>query len=106
MGTHTRPLLSTSTKGKMKTQKQIDAEIETLKSQKPRVPNFTAFGDDNWAAIDVQIEVLEKEMDQDAIDAKWPMDGEYHFYTAGCEAMDWRDEDEDAPSKNWKSLVK
>lgn len=49
------------------TPKAIAAEIAKLKALKPKVKRYTFFGDDNHAAINAQIEVLEKGMDDDAI---------------------------------------
>ena len=51
----------------MKTQDEINTEIELLKAIKPKVRRFTAFGDDNWKSIDAQIITLERKFDEDAI---------------------------------------
>jgi len=45
----------------MKTRYEIRDEINALREIKPTVRRFTAFGDDNWAAIDVQIDALDGE---------------------------------------------
>jgi hypothetical protein len=42
----------------MKTTDQIQSEIQKLRDIRPRVRKTTAFGHDNHAAIDVQIEAL------------------------------------------------
>jgi hypothetical protein len=49
------------------TQQQVDEEIIKLKQLKPKVRQMTAFGDDNHAAIDIQIEVLNGSLDEDDI---------------------------------------
>lgn len=94
---------------KHKTRKQIDAEIAALKEIKPKVRHFTAFGDDNHAAIDAQIEVLENDLDEDDIDN---MDGA-EFETenevsAARDAALWRDGNFEggSPSEEWGTLVK
>jgi hypothetical protein len=52
----------------MRTDKEIKAEIEKLKAIKPKVRRYTVFGDNHWAAIDAQIEVLANRIDQDGAD--------------------------------------
>lgn len=39
----------------------IQAEIDGLREIKPLVRQYSMFGDDNWAAIEAQIAVLEDE---------------------------------------------
>ena len=87
----------------MKTQKQIDAEIKKLAAVKSKVPERTAFGDYNHAAIDAQIQVLKDSMDDGEIWGAWPEDeSDMHVRTAAQDAQQWRDDDEgDAPSISW-----
>ncbi len=49
------------------TAEQIQVEIAALKEIQPRVPHHSAFGEDNWAAIQAQTVVLEERLDEDAI---------------------------------------
>lgn len=51
----------------MKTQEQITKEIGALKTVRPNVRPRSAFGDDNLAQLDAQIEVLENNWDDDDI---------------------------------------
>ena len=44
----------------MRVKKQIDKEIAALKKMKPNVRRSSAFGDNHHAAIDAQIDVLER----------------------------------------------
>ena len=89
------------------TQKEIQAEIETLRKMKPTVRDITYFGDSNHDAIDAQIEVLSGEVDEDEIDDKVE-DGEWaeHVYASARNAVDWMNGDsDDVPSEEWKELV-
>lgn len=47
------------------TPEQIELEIARLKAVHPQVPTHSFFGDDNRAAIDAQIRVLEEGMSLD-----------------------------------------
>jgi len=86
------------------TEKQITKEIEVLKKLKPRVRRRTAFGDDNHAAIDTQLAVLEGRMDTDAIyDCE---DYNEHQRDAALEARRWLDgEEESSLVAGWKELA-
>ena len=87
-----------------KTDEEIDAEIATLREMKPRVRHFTAFGDDNWAAVELQIFVLEERMDEDQAGDEYEDADEYSHAT---EAIQWMNgETENAPSVGWKELVR
>ena len=90
--------------GGPKTDKQIDVEVATLRELKPKVRRFSGFGDDNHAAIDLQILVLEERMDNDEINDRYEdTDENSHAY----ECVQWMDgEAEEAPSAGWKGLVK
>lgn len=86
------------------TSKAIAAEIAKLKALKPKVRRYSFFGDDNHAMIDAQIEVLEKDMDDDAIYRHFS--GEPRSEAEN--ARNWLDGDaaDGAPSKGWKELVR
>ena len=52
----------------MRTQDEINKMIQNLEAEKSRLPEFSAFGNNNWEQIDEAITVLlEKETDEDAI---------------------------------------
>ena len=86
-------------------QEQIRAEIKKLKEMKPKVRHYTGFGDDNHAAIEVQIRVLEEILDVDDIYDRWDMDD--HLCESAIEAREWLDEGGEPPSgpDGWGSLV-
>jgi len=98
----------------MKTASEIRDEVKALTEIKPKVRRYTVFGDDNWAAIDRQIEALVDEWtDNDVRDLR--DDLTEHEFQSAREAIDWAngDYDEyeedgeivDRPSLSWKSLV-
>ncbi len=70
------------------TPEDVSAEIEKLRSMKNSVRHFTAFNDDNHAAIETQIEVLEKDLTTDAIHSRWDVD---YLREAARDARDWKD---------------
>ena len=83
---------------------QVQAEVAALKAMKPKIRRRTAFGDDNHAAVEVQIRVLEGGLDDDDIYGRWDMD-EYLLDSA-IAAYNWREYgDEEPPSKDWEGLV-
>lgn len=86
------------------TAKQIQAEIEALTEIKPKVRRLTFFGDDNHKAIDAQIKVLEKDLDEDAIYDRWD-DGRLLDYAQSARAWLDGESEEDSLVEGWKSLV-
>ena len=98
----------------MKTASEIRDEVKALTEIKPKVRRYTVFGDDNWAAIDRQIEALVDEWtDNDVRDLQ--DDLTEHEFQSAREAIAWvydvyeeyeKDgEIVDRPSLSWKSLV-
>lgn len=86
-----------------RTEEEVQAEIKTLEELKPKVPQRSSFGDNNWAIIDAQIETLRERYDQGRIDQVW---GEVDIHLEAVEALHWRlGNSDDAPSKAWSSLV-
>ena len=89
----------------------IQAELAKLREMQPRVRRCNAFGDDNREAVSVQIEVLDKRLDLDSIDAAWgdSTADEYsdHLHQAAIDAHDWYSglSDEPPPSEGWLGLV-
>jgi hypothetical protein len=92
-----------------KTSEEVKAEVAKLREMKPNIRHRTSFGDDNWAAIDAQIKVLEEGMDEDEIWDEWPEDEEdMHERDSAREALAWNngDKDSEAPSDTWRSLTR
>lgn len=91
--------------GKRKTVTEAQAEAKKLCEMRDSVRRFTAFGDDNHAAIDAQIDVLERNMDDDEIYDRYANND--HERKAALQARAWWDGDEDeSPSKSWEPLVR
>lgn len=87
---------------------EIQAEIKKLEELKPKVRRYTMFGDDNHAAIDIQIRVLKGEVDQDELDEMQSMsDISDHEYDNGTEALNWLEGESeyDKLSDGWAELV-
>jgi hypothetical protein len=97
---------------------EITAEIQALRDIKPRVRRSGAFGNNNHHAIEAQIEVLTRNLDnddiwdkssseddeddEDAIEAEWSD----HERDSALEAMHWRDgSTDDVPSVSWEELA-
>jgi hypothetical protein len=96
------------------TAEEIKVEIEKLREMKPKLPRTTKFGDDNHAAIDAEIEVLENDLDEDEIYSKGPEDEDHddsewsqHQMEAALYTRQWMEgEAEDgSPSEGWAPLV-
>ena len=88
------------------TSEEITTEIAKLREMKPNVRHYSMFGDNNWMAVEAQIEVLEDEMTSDDIYGRWPEEyEEIYFRDVALEALAWMNDDEDAevPSDSWKS---
>lgn len=66
--------------------KAIAAEIAGLQELKPEVPEFTAFGDSNWDAIDAQVAVLKGDLTEDDIEDAWE---DEHTYENALTARQW-----------------
>lgn len=88
---------------KVKTAKEIAEEVKALRELKPKVRKFTAFGDNNHDAIDVQLLVLEQDMDEDEIYGHgWSTDQESN----AMEALAWKNgEAEESLVDSWKPLA-
>ncbi len=69
-----------------RTQQEIDHVIFMLDKSKSKLPNFSAFGDDNWDAIDEQIEALKRQDDEDDIYEKGLS---HHSESAAICAVQW-----------------
>lgn len=90
----------------IKAKQQIDAEIAALAALKQKVPPWSAFGDDNLAAIEVQRAVLLRRMEADEIHAAFGGDDEFSKYIldAAIIARDWLFGEGITPSEDWPVL--
>jgi len=97
------------------TPEQIALEIARLKEVHPRVPTHSFFGDDNRAAIDAQIRVLEERMSIDQVhDAFGELteEGDFSQNTLDCAltAHDWLtgalSPDEASPAFGWEGIAR
>jgi hypothetical protein len=91
---------------RMKTQEEIQKEIEALKAVRPNIVPISLFGDDNLAALDAQIQVLEEGMDIDDIwDEWWDDEEDTYVREAAEEAVNWmewwRDPDDGDLAESW-----
>ena len=71
-----------------KTSAEISQQIAHLKAAKAYAPKDTKFGDDNHAAIDLQIQYLEGDIDTTAEEFE---DFSEHERSAITEAEEWKD---------------
>lgn len=71
-----------------KTQHEIDSEIKRLRKLRKSIPQFSAFNDDNHAAIDAQITVLQRtDIDEDDIYSEFDTHMEQSH---ALEVLDWK----------------
>ena len=96
----------------MKTNEQIDAEIEALRKMKPNVRRRSGFGDDHHHAIEAQMSVLREKMSIDEIyEAYGDEDAdefEQNVLDEAIAAHDWMMgglAEDNAPSVGWVDLV-
>lgn len=74
----------------MKIQKEIDVEIEALKTVRSKVRPRSMFGDDNLGAVDAQIKVLEENLDNDDVYSKFDVaSSSEYILDAALEASRW-----------------
>jgi hypothetical protein len=92
-------------------EEMINQEINRLIEIAPKVRQFSLFGDDNRAAIEAEIVVLQKRMNEDQIYRKWEDENNYehnrYLIDTALGAAWWLDGDPDyeAPSKGWEGLI-
>lgn len=90
----------------MKTDQEIDAEIERLEEMKPRVRRTSAFGDNHHDAIDAQVEVLTAKMDENTVYVQYSdEDTEGNVFEAALDATAWLHKNGTLPSTGWEDLV-
>lgn len=81
----------------MKTDKQIQNEIKALKEIRPKVRPYSMFGDDNLAALDAQIKVLENDWDNNDIYNEYDhIDSSEYILDAAIAAREWINDEEDS----------
>lgn len=85
--------------GKLRTYEEIQRQIAGLLRMRKRLPEFTAFGDNNWKTIDTQIAVLKGESEpddfyQDESDEDYE-DGDNQLYHDADRADQWLNGDEE-----------
>ena len=88
----------------MKTSEEIKKEIGALKAVRPKVKPYSIFGDDNLAAFDAQIDVLENNMDDGNICDKYDRTRYSEYILEGAlEADNWRDgnSESDSLAEDW-----
>jgi len=73
----------------MRSQGEIDKQIVSLEALKEKVIPATAFGDDNIAAIDAQIQALREDFDEDDCYQEWPDDEDLRLRDNALEAVAW-----------------
>lgn len=92
------------------TDKQVKAEIENLKELKPKIQQYSMFGDDNHKHLDAQVQVLQKRMTEEQVYEKFEdsdnPDSTSDIVSNARDAAMWLIGEEEAPSKGWQSLVK
>jgi hypothetical protein len=84
------------------TKDRIAKQVNALKEIKPKVRHFSIFGDDNQAAVEAQIKVLEGKLDPD--------DAEGVAQSAADEAAEWLKTGETADGQSdlcegWVGLI-
>jgi len=95
---------------------EISKQIAELKAMKPDIPPATAFGNDNHAAIDAQIQVLENPaMTESEIYDRWPDEDEdgrdqIDLRDNALSAYKWLNAIDDgagneSPAQSWRALV-
>lgn len=83
---------------------EIQAEVAKLKEMRPNVRHYTAFGDNNHAAIWAQINVMEEDLDEDDVYSFY--DDNEHVLGAALAAWEWLcGTENDAPSIGWAPLI-
>lgn len=92
---------------------QIEQEIAALRSLKPSIRQFSEMADDNHAALDAQVRVLEQRMTFKEILETWPPaqdedddPGADHQNCYAILALGWREgELDEPPSSDWMTLL-
>jgi len=78
----------------MKTQKEVEQQIEALRGIQEKVRPYSAFGDSHLDAIDAQIKVLEEDMENDEIEYEFESEAQ-NVLMAALDARQWIDGESD-----------
>lgn len=90
----------------MRSTREIGAEIEALKKMKPNIHRYSGFGDDHYAGIDAQIRVLSGQVSPENFDREFDPRPDNERDDARA-ALEWMEgESDEAPSEDWKNLLK
>lgn len=88
------------------TKAEIKKTLNRLKKMQPKIRHYTAFGDDNRAAIGAQIDVLEQNLGPDEIADKYDTHEVTSIYESALQAREWLDGEEDENlADDWQGLV-
>lgn len=94
-----------------RTDEEIAAEVAALKEirDKPTFRSRSYFGDDNEAAINAQIETLERGYSEDDVYENYEdpeNDDDRHVIDNAMSAFDWMngEEEDGSPSEGWEGL--
>ena len=68
----------------MRTQDEINRQIEGLKADRKSLPEFSLFGDNNWEVIDESIYMLESRTTLDDYDEE-----DQHLFSSLLTVADW-----------------
>ena len=80
----------------MKTQKEITKQIKALKAIRPKVRPRSAFGTDNIAQLDAQVDVLENDLDNNEIYEKYDHSGiDEETLMGALDARQWMEGESD-----------
>lgn len=80
----------------MKTREEVQKEIKALQAVRPNVRPRSMFDDDNLAALDAQVVVLEEDLDND--DIYFSFDHTEHILSSALDARSWLDGESDVDS--------
>lgn len=75
----------------MRTKEEIDFQIKGLEKSKETVPEYSAFGDNNWEQIDAQISIIKEEKTIEDFDEESD-----EIYFAADLAVQWLNEEYDS----------
>ena len=98
------------------TDEQIEAELVLLRELEPRIRPTSVFGDDNFAAIGAQIDVLSGRLSIDRVHEIYgedafidPEEFDEYILESAVEAADWvagdLAADMESPATGWKGLA-
>ena len=81
----------------MRTQEEINRQIEGLREERKGVPQYSCFGTENHEIIDTQIDILKGNIELSDIDEGdfEEMDGQNQIYRGAEDAEMWLNEDSD-----------